>query len=468
MQSKMSVHSVKRWERESPTLEYKGASVTFERVSEVVASFLNSGGGRLLIGLSDDGTVEGIKDPDTYASNLNQYLLSSIRPRDSWSVSVEKYEGSSLIAVDVPSGAMKPYVVHGKILTRRGTQSVLATADEISSLIDRRESSEERWERQPALGIDLANLDQTEILRTRDFVASTGRLKNAEPGAESGMEQLGLYREGSLTNAAVVLYGITPARYFPQVRARFTVYENDKGGTVFEADHILEGNLFENAAELEKLLRPYADEVRSTFPIGTWQRQDRPRYPMAALREGIMNALIHRDYSAPSGGVTVGVYPHRIDIWNFGQLPKEISPQDLRGPHPSLPRNPDIAHVCFLHGLIEKVGRGTQKIIEECRNAGLKSPRWESKDSGTTLTFFAPNVSSLSNENELSERQLKIIDLLKTYKSLRAAQISELLSSNLTSRTIRTDLLSLVDHGRVVRQGKGPSTVYTLAANQES
>ena len=85
-------------------------------------------------------------------------------------------------------------------------------------------------------------------------------------------------------------------------------------------------------------------------------RLDRPAYPWPAVREAIVNALVHRDYSAFDGGMSLAIYDRRIEFWNSGHLPDEMTVDDLRIAHPSRPTNPDIAQVCFLYGLMERLG----------------------------------------------------------------------------------------------------------------
>ena len=452
-------------ESESVHLEFKNAEASLDAVSQTVAAFLNSMGGRVLIGVADSGEAVGVPDANNFSSKLREYLSTNVSPKGTWSISIEDWGGASVIAVDVPAGPNKPYLVQGRIFMRRGSATMVATADDISSLIARRQEFEHRWECQSALGGDVKDLDSDEILRTGDLAMTSGRLVASEKTPASILEQINLSRDGTVSNGAIVLFGKAPTRFFPQTRVRVTVYGDSKGGKAFEVDRLLESHLFRVAEEVEQLLGQYASQVRSTFPENSWQRQDRPRYPMAALREGVMNALIHRDYSSPSGGVTIGVYPDRIEIWNYGQLPPEIKPSDLKRPHPSLPRNPDITHVCFLRGLIDKVGRGTQKIIEECRLAGLKSPRWQSSETGTTLTFFAPiAVSTQGRLEDLNDRQKKILGVLETKKSLKATELAEELGRGVTERTVRNDLLALVEQGWIVRRGQGPSTTYAIVA----
>jgi len=113
---------------------------------------------------------------------------------------------------------------------------------------------------------------------------------------------------------------------------------------------------------IPSVLAAYVGGIASDFRSNKWQREDHPIYPMSALREGVLNALVHRDYNL-TGSTLISIAPDSLQISNPGGLPPGLTTADLKRDHPSLPRNPDIAHILFLHGLIEKVGRGTQHII---------------------------------------------------------------------------------------------------------
>ena len=131
-----------------------------------------------------------------------------------------------------------------------------------------------------------------------------------------------------------------------------------------------------------------------------------------------MNAFAHRDYASFSGGVTASVYPDRIEIWNSGRLPKGISPESLRREtHESILVNPDISHVFYLYELMERVGRGTFRIVQECREYGMRLPEWKSGQGGVRLTFFAADKHELGPP-ALNERQRQLLGVLKPGKSI--------------------------------------------------
>jgi ATP-dependent DNA helicase RecG len=147
--------------------------------------------------------------------------------------------------------------------------------------------------------------------------------------------------------------------------------------------------------------------VQSTFPSHQARRIDRKAYDFAAIREGVVNAFVHRDYSAYSGGLRVSMFGSRIDIWNSGRLPGGLTPGAFRRDHPSIPVNPDMAQVFYLRALMERIGRGTEKIIRAAKELRAPPPVWQDDPTGVTLTLFASRLS-VAGEFSLNDRQKKL------------------------------------------------------------
>jgi ATP-dependent DNA helicase RecG len=169
-----------------------------------------------------------------------------------------------------------------------------------------------------------------------------------------------------------------------------------------------------------------------------------------------VNAFVHRDYAAFEGGMSVGLYPNRLVIWNSGDLPEGIRIGDLKKEHPSILRNPDISHVFYLRRYMERVGRGTQKIIEECRAARLPAPKWEAGPGGVTLTLFAG--TGLGETERLNLRQRKLLKDMQVGTLVKTAEYCELLA--VSERQGRRDLMELEQAGFLDREGEGPATVF--------
>jgi ATP-dependent DNA helicase RecG len=144
---------------------------------------------------------------------------------------------------------------------------------------------------------------------------------------------------------------------------------------------------------------------------------------------------------------------------NFGSLPEELKAADLKRNHMSLPRNPDIAHICFLRGYIDKIGRGTLKIIEDCKQFGLQEPKWISRTGVTTLTFF--NKRHEVGEiiiNRLNNRQLNLLTSLKVGEEISFKDYFRGISNDVSERTARFDLSALVNAGWLKKIGETTRT----------
>ena len=156
----------------------------------------------------------------------------------------------------------------------------------------------------------------------------------------------------------------------------------------------------ENKAPPEKLDLRSQDIAESKrqerlrhFPLpgkivpGKLQRLDTPLIPPDAMREILVNALIHRDYSIAGGAISLAIFDDRVEVWSAGTFPTGITPEKLSKPHQSVQRNPLIADVFYKTGLIEKWGRGTNRVIEMCVEAGIAPPKFEEITGAAVVTF---------------------------------------------------------------------------------
>jgi len=450
--------------RQSERLEFQSADVELDKVAATVCAFLNSRGGTLVIGVDARKNVESIKNAAKMATKIEKYLHESLSPTAIWSVNVDSTVRGDVVTVEVPQGSDSPYVCNGAIFVRRGRATVPADAETIRRLVQQQYVQPASWERLAAPGIELTDLDQQEIERT---VTDAQRKRNYSfrnpDDLTDVLTELGLMESGRLTNGADVLFSTNPSRRFPQTRIRATVYASDKGGD-FADNRIFEGNAFVLLDQVSAFVNQHV-RVAAEFKPGKVAREDRPQYPFWALREGLVNAIIHRDYSAFAGGMSVSIYPNRIEIWNTGNLPEGLKLADLKKEiHPSLPANPHMAHVFFLREIIERVGRGTYKIVEECKAAGLRSPQWKESPSGITLTFFG----YAKRRPRLNQRQRELLGRLKPGEELKPGDYYEEMQSIVSQRQAQRDLAGLESGSWLRQEGEGPATVYIRTAQDAS
>ncbi len=384
-------------EGEGEQLEFK-ESIRKEEIAKVLCSFLNNKGGRILVGVSGTGAVKGIANAAKHLEQLKIYILKAIVPESPITISIEYVRSKEILMLKVFGGSKQPYVFDGGIYYRQKDRTVKATSKQIAELIHGRQQSEQHWERKPAIGVELDDLDKKLILSTIRESRDNHRGNYTGENITDFLSQYGLFQNGSFTNACVVLFAKHPARYIPQIRVRLTEYSEGKTDRALLRDEIFEDNLFLIRDRLEQYVNGLG--VRSIFADNKWKRIDF-KFPEKALQEGIINALMHRDYSSPSSTVSISVYPDSFVISNSGHLPDGMKVGELKKDHRSHPVNPDITHIVFLRGLIDKLGRGTIKLVEDCRNSGLKDPVWKDSIDGVSLTFSGPKALSVKRSESV-------------------------------------------------------------------
>ena len=446
---------------ESEQLEFKEV-VRKDTIARVLCSFLNGTGGRVVIGVDENGNVLGVNDAEQHKEELEKYLLNVIIPDVPISITIENINNKKILMLKVWEGTKQPYIFDGSIFYRRGASTQKATSQEISKLIHGRQLAEKHWERQIIVGVELDDLDK-KLIKSTIIESKQNYHSNYNDNDILGfLTHYGLYLNGSFTNACVVLFAKTPSKFIPQIRVRLTEYVAGKTDKNLIRDEVFEGNLFSIRDKFEKYINGLG--VRSIFDDNQWKRKDFS-FPVKALQEGIINALMHRDYSNFSSGVAISVYPDRFVISNSGQLPGDLEIKDLKINHRSHPVNPDIAHIVFLRGFIDKLGRGTLKVIRECKEAGLRAPVWKQTNTDVTLTFYGPKSlpvkkaiistysipadpidnaihslikESLSYKKNVLDRLIVIIRSIYQNPYIKAIELQE--KFNVSIRTIMSDL----------------------------
>jgi ATP-dependent DNA helicase RecG len=425
-----------------------------EAAARTVCAFLNTEGGVLYAGVDGAGTPNGTAN-EGQADSLRKYLSAHITPRVLYDVALVRARGGNVVTVSVPAGPDRPYVFDGAVYVRRGGSTHHATATELRTLVAGSSESPARWERRPSVGLEVDDID-------RPLLDDTVRKARDRRGVEfddsrdvlATLRQLSVLQSGQFTNAADVLFGKHVARRHPQTRLRAVAYATDRADD-FTDEQLFEGPAFRMLEDTMAFLRRNVP-IASEFHSGKLPRDTKPKYPFNALREGLVNALVHRDYASFSGSVSVSIYPDRVEIWNTGRLPRGISPRDLLLPsHPSILVNPDIGHIFYLHELMERVGRGTYKIAQECREHGLRLPEWKNAEAGVRLTLFAA-----AGGDTLNDRQRKLLDALKPGELIRVSEYVERFGKGVTDRQARRDLTDLEGYGLLVRHRAGPKTAY--------
>lgn len=373
---------------------FEESADNYSRLGLAACGLLNSSGGYIVCGVNSAGDIAGIAPKQDTIAELEKMFIAKISPKAFISVQQEQVDDKYLLVIEVPSGKDVPYAFDNVIYISRGDSIEKADAAAIRDIVMRQQTEPERWERRFSAAEMMQDTDLDEIAAAVDDATRARRAFFRHRGDPlMVLEDFSVAKYGRLTNAGDVLFGNNPAMRLPQTRIRAIAYLSDKAGDAFADMKSFEGPLH------AVFLQAYSFIVRNTptqsrFAPGNPKRQDSPLYPEEAVREALINALAHRDYSAASGGVSIHVYPRKMEIWNSGELPEGVTQQSLLNGQISVLRNPDIAHVLYLRGLMEKAGRGSVLMVQKCRQAGLPDPVWRSERlRGVTVTFTAPEVT---------------------------------------------------------------------------
>lgn len=378
---------------EGPKVQFMANLKALEAIGHEVCGFLNTSGGYVVCGVNKRGALLGVDFDDEEIAAFEKALHDGLSPKSLVAVGPEKLDGKSVVVIEVPKGHDVPYAFRNAIFVREDDASVQADPATIRDMVLRSQIEPERWERR----FSVADLDTDfDVAQLNAAVVDAEKVKRAFLNDKSDpyrvLVDLSAARFGRLTNGGDVLFTKNPAVRLPQTRLRAMRYNSDKAGDKFSDMKSFEGSLHSIFEEAYTFIVRNTPSV-SRFIKGDPKRQDSPLYPEDAVREALINALAHRDYAASSGGIAIHIYPRRLEIWNSGAFLNGVTPESIAKGQISVLRNPDIAHVLYLRGLMEKTGRGGRLIVDECVNAGLPSPSWASDISGVTITFATTEVA---------------------------------------------------------------------------
>ncbi len=392
---------------ESETLEFKRSTAELKRAGETLCAFLNGDGGQVLVGVGPKGQLVGQQVADATLRDIAA-TLGRIEPAARIELDrVPLESGLEVIVLSASSSrAFVPFVYDDKPYKRVGSTTTTLSQDEYMRLLLERNHARHRWENQAAEGVRLDDLDHEEIFRTRASAIEQRRL-SAGTRMDAGdiLDRLGLRIDGQLTNAAQMLYGTKFLPRYPQALLKLGRFRGTKiTGDILDNQQLhlhAFGMVREAIAWLDRTL-----PLAARFPRGSVFREDRQPVPPEALREAIINAVIHRDLSLASGYVAIAVFDDRIEVRSVGELPFGLRAEQLAEEHPSRPRNPDLAGAFHRTGAIEVWGRGTNRVIEACRAWGIEPPTFKVDMGVTTVTFRAdilPGGSAAREGETLSQ-----------------------------------------------------------------
>jgi len=252
------------------------------------------------------------------------------------------------------------------------------------------------------------------------------------------------------TNAAVLLFGKNPQHFFPASEIKCLSFRGKVVEKPIPSYQIYTGTIFDQVdhaadfvlSKLNRLVPPRSETLVSDTGY---------EIPKPAIHEALVNAVAHRDYSSRAA-VQVMVFVDRVEVWNPGALPPDLTPENLKAEHPSIPRNPLIAHPLYLTHYIEKAGTGTLDIITYCKDAGLPEPSFEQRSGQFVVTIGRDWLTEeVMTELGLSERQKKGVRFVKEKGRITNTEYQKV--AQVLKREASRDLAELVEKDVFVKKG---------------
>ncbi len=274
------------------------------------------------------------------------------------------------------------------------------------------------------------------------------------------VEELVLDVDGGLSNAALLLFGKKPQKFCPAAIIKCSFYTGTEVTRPISSQHDFGQTLFEQIDSamdfvLSKLDRTVGGREESATAEVSFE------LPREAIREIIINAVAHRDYDS-SGSIQIDVFADRIEIVNPGSLPGELSVDDLTKGNISVPVNPFLARPMYLAGYMNRLGYGTQRVINQCRKAGLPDPKFDPAENRFRVTIWRNWLTDdRLNQFNLNERQRSAIRYLKSHRTITNSKYQS--AFGVAKRTASQDLNQLLSLDLVSRKGTtGKGVFYRL------
>lgn len=429
--------------QESETVELK--EIVVDNIKKEIVAFANSAGGILYIGVSDDGSVVGVDKPDMVTQQIVNMVRDSIKPDITMFLhyKIIKIGENQIIAVEIQRGTERPYYLAKKglrpegVFVRQGTSSIPATDTAIRRMI--KETDGDSYE-------DMRSLQQ-------DLTFEATIKEFADRKVELGLSQmraLGIINtDGIYTNLGLLL----------SEQCAHTVKAAAFEGTdqsVFRNRREFSGSLLQQLNEVYDFI-DIRNQTRATFD--KLRRIDERDYPEVAVREALLNSLVHRDYSF-SASTLISIYTNRIEFTTIGGLPAGVGLDDIMLGL-SVCRNPKLANIFYRLELIEAYGTGMRKIMRSYDNSSRK-PVIEI--TGNAFKIMLPNRNegpgkAVKPDTENNFEEL-ILEFVRQHGEIARRDVEKTLGLRQTAAGRLLKIM--VEKGLLIQKGRGRNTRYML------
>lgn len=430
---------------EGKTLEFKRDLSSKRPVLRTLSAFANTAGGTIVFGIEDSGRVRGVGDPLAFEERLASIVSDGIAPRLVPDIDVIAWRGVNLVVVTVYPGPLRPYHVRSEGAEDGSYVRVGSTnrrADEALRAELARTARGESFDEMPMPELD------SEAIDFRAVSESFAGVRNIRSRDTESLRLTTAYGDRTVpTVGGVLLFGVDRRRHFPDAWFQVGRFKGTTRTVILDTADI--------DVPLPEMVEAVLLFVKRSISMGvlidgarnrqTWQ------FPLEAVREATINAIVHADYSQAGAPLRLAVYDDRIEIENPGLLLPGLTISDVLGGVSRL-RNRVIGRVFRELGLIEQWGSGIRRMFDACAEAGLPEPLLEEAGTRFRVTLRSEQIAPPKTD-AIEERIAQA--LLAAEEGLSTAQLARLIDR--TPRATRLRLKTLVEEGVVVEVGTGPN-----------
>lgn len=435
---------------ETQNIEYK--SSWRDEYLKWICGFANANGGTIFIGKDDTGKVVGISDTKKLMEEIPNKVKDTLGILVD--VNLHKTKQAEFIEIGVEP---YPYPVNykGQYHIRSGSTKQELKGGALDKFLLQKKGK--RWDSVPVPKVSVKDLKQEsfEFFRKRAFKSQRIDEDSLTDSNEHLIENLQLKEGEYLKRAAILLFHPNPEKFVTGAYIKIGYFQSDD---VLKFQDEIHGNLFEQIEKAMDLL--FTKYIKAEISYEGINRVEKFEYPKEAVREALLNAIAHKDYS---GGVPIqiSVYSDKIIFWNEGQLPENWTVKTLLEKHASRPYNPDIANALFRSGYIEAWGRGTIKIIKECKAAGIPEPVFSYDSSDISVEFRKDIYNEKHLQSlDLNERQVTAVLYVKEKGKITNKEYQDI--NNTSDRSASRDLGNLISKGIFKRIGDKKGAYYEI------
>jgi len=440
-------------ERESKSLEFKIKLPKFLSLIKTCIAFANGSGGRIIIGIENETRkIVGIAEEERdriYHDFLNS-LYDSTSPTLFAQIYEKNFNGILTLVIEVPPSLKKPYFLKSEgmpkgVYLRVGSSTRRASEDYVRELIQ--EGQRIHFDEEP--------------IHQNISILSADLLKNFYGG---GVADIRLLADKLITHAVThqnhylptvagtLLFCKNPEDFIPESVIICTRFEGTTGRNIIQTEEVT-GNLEKQADVSFKLIKAW---LSKNYTLHAMKLKSQLPVPSEALREAIINALIHRKYSIP-GAIKIALYDNRLEIFSPGCFPGLVDINKL-GDGTTYLRNPTLARIAHKMGLVEKLGSGIRLIFDSCRKMNLKKPIYSEEGDFVKITFYFQHEKNAHQSDEEN-----ILKLIRIKKEITVREVMRQL--NISRNTVTRKMNRLLKQNKILRIGNGPSTYFIIRGN---